>query len=332
MAPQTHIAVALLVRDGRGLLAHRHPGRRWYPNVWDLVGGHVEPGETPEQAVRRECVEEIGVTVGALHPLPITLPSTTVRVHAFLVTEWTGDPANLAPDEHDDLAWFTPEQMANLALADASYLPHLVEAIRDAAQPADSARRAYASRAREYADLFGTIAVMSPADRQLIEGWAGAVEGTILDAGCGPGHWTAHLAALGHDVEGMDPVDEFVEIARAAHPQVPYRVASFADLTSAPHEYGGILAWYSMIHLPPADLADTLEILHAALAPGGRLLLGFFDGPDVAPFDHAVTPAHFWPTSHLQSLMEAAGFTVDHVEQRTDPGRRPHAALAATRR
>lgn len=199
-------------------------------------------------------------------------------------------------------------------------------------QGAVSAREAYAARAREYSDRFGTIEAMSPADRQLIEGWAGAVEGRILDAGCGPGHWTAHLVALGRGAEGMDPVDEFVEIARVAHPQVPYRVASFVDLVEAPHQYGGILAWYSLIHLPPPELAETLEILHAALAPGGRLLLGFFDGSKVAPFDHAVTPAHFWPASRMQSLVEAAGFTVDHVEQRTDPGTRPHAALAATRR
>lgn len=49
MAPLTHVAIALLVRDGRALLAHRHPGRRWYPDVWDLVGGHIEPSETPGQ-------------------------------------------------------------------------------------------------------------------------------------------------------------------------------------------------------------------------------------------------------------------------------------------
>lgn len=135
MAPQTHIAIALLVRDGRALLAHRHPGRRWYPDIWDLVGGHIEPGETPEEAVRRECLEEIGVSVGALHPLPLTLTSTTVQSHAFLVTEWTGEPANLTPDEHDDLAWFTPEQLEPLALADPSYLPQLVEAVRHASSP-----------------------------------------------------------------------------------------------------------------------------------------------------------------------------------------------------
>nr|WP_231918584.1 NUDIX domain-containing protein [Microlunatus sagamiharensis] len=35
------------------MLGHRHPARRWYPDCWDLFGGHVEPGESPEQAARR---------------------------------------------------------------------------------------------------------------------------------------------------------------------------------------------------------------------------------------------------------------------------------------
>jgi len=103
---ETHtIAIALLVRDGRALLAHRHPDRRWYPDCWDLVGGHVEPGESPEQALRRECLEEIGVVVSTHQPLPLSISSPSLDAHAFLVTEWTGQPSNLAPEEHDDLAW-----------------------------------------------------------------------------------------------------------------------------------------------------------------------------------------------------------------------------------
>jgi len=53
------IALAALVRDGRILLAHRHPQRRWHPDRWDLTSEHVEPGESREEAVRRECREEI---------------------------------------------------------------------------------------------------------------------------------------------------------------------------------------------------------------------------------------------------------------------------------
>jgi 8-oxo-dGTP pyrophosphatase MutT (NUDIX family) len=57
MTARIPIAAAALVRDGRVLLAHRHPARRWYPDCWDLVGGHIEPGESPVHAVTRECRE-----------------------------------------------------------------------------------------------------------------------------------------------------------------------------------------------------------------------------------------------------------------------------------
>lgn len=57
------VAAAALVSEGRLLLAHRNPRRRWYPDCWDLVGGHLEPGECPVDTVRRECLEEIGVHV-----------------------------------------------------------------------------------------------------------------------------------------------------------------------------------------------------------------------------------------------------------------------------
>src|SRR5215208_3514527 len=57
------ISVAALVRDGHVLLVHRHPSRRWYPDCWDLVGGHVESGGLPHQAASRECLEELGVRV-----------------------------------------------------------------------------------------------------------------------------------------------------------------------------------------------------------------------------------------------------------------------------
>lgn len=124
--------MALLVKDGHALLAHRHPARRWYSDCWDLVGGHIEPGETPEQAARRECHEEIGVIVRALDAMSITLSNPNIEADAFVVTEWDEEPTNAAPEEHDDLAWFTPPQLDALVMADPSLLPHIVHAIRDA--------------------------------------------------------------------------------------------------------------------------------------------------------------------------------------------------------
>jgi 8-oxo-dGTP diphosphatase len=71
------IVAGAMIKDGRVLLCHRSPHRRWYPDVWDLPGGHVELGETPTEALKRELLEELSVSVAhavaastrpALHP------------------------------------------------------------------------------------------------------------------------------------------------------------------------------------------------------------------------------------------------------------------------
>ncbi len=124
------IALAALVLDGKILLAHRHPRRRWYPDCWDLVGGHIEAGESPEQALRRECREEIAVDLVTARPLEIDLAVTDVEPHAFLVTDWRGTPVNAAPEEHDALGWFGLDELPELTLAHPSYatwLPPLLQ-------------------------------------------------------------------------------------------------------------------------------------------------------------------------------------------------------------
>lgn len=122
------LSFCVLLRNGRALLVHRHPQRRLYPDVWDLPGGHIEPGETPEAAARREIGEELGVTVTGLErvPVPVHTPAVT---HVFVARGWRGEPANLALDEHDAIGWFTPEEAAILRLA----VPELAEILRAAA-------------------------------------------------------------------------------------------------------------------------------------------------------------------------------------------------------
>jgi 8-oxo-dGTP pyrophosphatase MutT (NUDIX family) len=124
------ISVAALVRDGLVLLVHRHPSRRWYPDCWDLVGGHVESGELPDQAVSRECLEELGVHIHDPRPIPMTVSDPTLDMHAFLVTHWEGEPVNAAPEEHDDLRWFRPSDLADLRLADPASLSSILSAVQ----------------------------------------------------------------------------------------------------------------------------------------------------------------------------------------------------------
>ena len=130
MVAQIPISVAALVRDGLVLLVHRHPSRRWYPDCWDLVGGHVELGELPDQAVSRECLEELAVHVHNPRRFPMTVSDPTLDMHAFLVTRWEGEPVNAAPEEHDDLRWFRPSDLADLKMADPASLSSILSAVQ----------------------------------------------------------------------------------------------------------------------------------------------------------------------------------------------------------
>lgn len=116
------VATAVLVRSDRVLLCHRHPNRRWYPDVWDLPGGHIDVGETPADAVRRELREELGVEIRieSDQPFRVYKPAPDLTVHAWVVTDWSGEVANLTPDEHDQVSWFGLDQLDVLELADVA--------------------------------------------------------------------------------------------------------------------------------------------------------------------------------------------------------------------
>ena len=122
---------ALVARDEgevRILLGHRSASRAFFPNVWDVPGGHCEPGESREQTLVRELQEEIGITPTAWRPLGDlhgTVPGSdeTVVLHLYEVTAWSGQPVIRAPEEHDDLAWFSVDDACGLALAHPGY-PH----------------------------------------------------------------------------------------------------------------------------------------------------------------------------------------------------------------
>lgn len=119
------VAVAALVDGGRILLVDRRPGRASYPDCWDLPGGHLEPGESPEDAVRRECREELGITLDAVRPLDLPGSDPDLVKHAFVAIAWRGTPTNAAPEEHDGLAWFTADDLDALTLADRADLAPL---------------------------------------------------------------------------------------------------------------------------------------------------------------------------------------------------------------
>lgn len=114
------VVVGALVREGRVLLVHRSPNRRAYPDVWDLPGGHVEKDESELDALAREMHEEVGVqivtgSVSHLCRLNAGGGEESLLLSAWLVGDWQGVPENVAPDEHDAIRWFRPEDLPRLA-------------------------------------------------------------------------------------------------------------------------------------------------------------------------------------------------------------------------
>lgn len=88
------VAVGILQRgDGAYLLTTR-PADKAYGGYWEFPGGKLEPGETVEQALRRELQEEIGVTIGSAQSMRVDMvdyPHALVRLHFCKVLQWSGD-------------------------------------------------------------------------------------------------------------------------------------------------------------------------------------------------------------------------------------------------
>lgn len=190
---------------------------------------------------------------------------------------------------------------------------------------------AYDSRVEEYVEKLGSIHQMADRDRLTIAQWRDGTGGRLLDAGCGPGHWTEVLSEDGRrDVVGIDGSTRFLESARDRFPGNRFVAGDLSALPVASRSLGGILAWYSTIHMPPADLPEIFGEFSRTLKPGGSLLVGFFAGDSAVAFDHPVTKAYYWSTEVLADLLHPHGFVVEHAGTRRDPdARRAHGELRA---
>lgn len=143
-------------------------------------------------------------------------------------------------------------------------------------------QHAYDTVAGEYAALLPGLSAETALDIAMIDDFAGrcleAGLGAVADVGCGPGRVTAHLAARGVEVFGIDLSPGMVDVARRDHPQLRFEVGAMEDLRIEDAALGGVLAWYSLIHTAPARLPAVVAELSRVLAPGGWLLTAFHAG------------------------------------------------------
>jgi ubiquinone/menaquinone biosynthesis C-methylase UbiE len=123
-----------------------------------------------------------------------------------------------------------------------------------------------------------------------------------------------------------------VSLAAEAHPGIGFHVGDMRALRVPDQAWGGIVALYSIIHVPPSQLRQAFVEFFRVLHPGGSVLLSFHLGDEVRHFDelwgHEVSlDFQFYPRETVESALEQVGFTVDaYVE------RKPYETEVATTR
>ena len=122
--------VAALIWDENRFLACQRPAHKARGLLWEFVGGKVEPGETKEQALIRECQEELAVTVAVqdvFMEVDHVYPDLTVHLTLFNDSIAEGIPQKI---EHNDLRWITVEEIDQYKFcpADEEILRRLTEA------------------------------------------------------------------------------------------------------------------------------------------------------------------------------------------------------------
>ena len=124
------VAVALIDAEGRILIAQRPEGKQ-LAGLWEFPGGKVEKGETPEDALVRELVEELGIETKAADLVPITFASHSYEnlhllMPLYACRTWRGTPQ---AQEHSGLEWVKPENLQDYPMPPAD--EPLIAALRD---------------------------------------------------------------------------------------------------------------------------------------------------------------------------------------------------------
>jgi ubiquinone/menaquinone biosynthesis C-methylase UbiE len=185
----------------------------------------------------------------------------------------------------------------------------------------EDTRVSYDAVAGSYADLTRHLLDETPEERAFLASFADTVRvqggGPVADVGCGPGRVTAHLRQLGVDAFGIDLSPGMIEVARRDHPGLRFDVGSMTDLALADASLAGLVAWYSLIHVPDDEIRSVLAHFQRVLRPGGPLLLGFhvgdesqlktqgYGGHPMKIYVHRRRPAQ------MTTWLADAGFTVE---------------------
>lgn len=188
----------------------------------------------------------------------------------------------------------------------------------------DATRESYDRLAATYTDHVAGELAGKPFDRDLLDRFAEITRplGPIADLGCGPGHVAAYLHERGAEVVGVDLSPEMIAQARKHFPGIRFETGSMSEPREA-GSLGGIVAFYSIIHIEREQQPAMFANWHRALKSGGRVLVAFHLGEEDRHLDELWSvPVKldflFFQSDEIAERLEAAGFTIEERYER-DP-------------
>ena len=189
-------------------------------------------------------------------------------------------------------------------------------------QPNDC-QTSYDAVADEYVRCIHDELQHKPLDRQLLDRFATSVRevGPACDMGCGPGHVARYLHEHRVQICGVDLSPALVDRARRLNAGIEFRQGDMLKLADPDAAFAGMVAFYSLIHVPRGDMVRTLTELRRVLVPGGLLLLAFHIGDETKHLDEwwrqpVCVDFHFFQSTEMSGWLTAAGFEIEEIIER----------------
>ena len=154
-------------------------------------------------------------------------------------------------------------------------------------KPLLNTQTSYDQVAAEYAEKFKDEMDDKPFDRDCLDRLAREVGslGPICDLGCGPGQIARYLHRQGVHTLGVDLSPRMIAEAKRLNPEIRFHQGDMLSLPDADNSWGGIAAFYCILHIPREQIVSALREMKRVLEPGGILLLTFHIGDEVKHLD-----------------------------------------------
>jgi ubiquinone/menaquinone biosynthesis C-methylase UbiE len=178
----------------------------------------------------------------------------------------------------------------------------------------------YDTVASEYAERFKDEMDDKPFDRHCLDRLAKEVGelGPICDLGCGPGQIARYLYRKGVKTLGVDLSPNMIAEAQRLNPEIHFHQGNMLSLPDTDNSWGGIAAFYCIIHIPREQIVDALREMRRVLKPGGVLLVTFHIGTEIKHLDDWwEKPVNldfaFYLPAEMENWLSQAGFELEET-------------------